>query len=158
MTSATLATALAEPSTEDVRVLRRQLGPGRRIRFAFWIGPALLLAVWVAGSATGFISAQVLTAPWAVVREFGDQWSNHDLLGNIATSVRRAAYGLVLGTAIGAALIKSFGPDQALTGFALPWVRLIVVLIAGVLVGLLAAILPARRAARLDPLDALATE
>jgi putative ABC transport system permease protein len=66
--------------------------------------------------------------------------------------------GLVLGTAIGSALIKSFGPDQALTGFALPWVRLIVVLVAGVLVGLLAAILPARRAARLDPLDALATE
>ena len=66
--------------------------------------------------------------------------------------------GLLLGTAIGAALIKSFGPDQALTGFALPWTRLVIVLVAGVLVGLLAAVLPARRAARLDPLDALATE
>lgn len=66
--------------------------------------------------------------------------------------------GLVLGTAIGASLIKSFGPDQALTGFAIPWVRLIVVLIAGVLVGFIAAALPTRRATHLDPLDALATE
>ncbi len=66
--------------------------------------------------------------------------------------------GLVLGTAVGAALIKSFGPDQALTGFAIPWVRLVVVLIAGVVVGFIAAVLPARRATRLDPLDALATE
>jgi putative ABC transport system permease protein len=66
--------------------------------------------------------------------------------------------GLVLGTAIGAALIKSFGPDQALTGFAIPWIRLIVVLIAGMVVGFLAAVLPTRRATRLDPLDALATE
>ncbi len=66
--------------------------------------------------------------------------------------------GLVLGTAIGAALIKSFGPDQALTGFAIPWFRLIVVLLAGMAVGFLAAVLPTRRATRLDPLDALATE
>ncbi len=66
--------------------------------------------------------------------------------------------GLVLGTAIGAALIKSFGPDQALTGFAIPWVRLIVVLLAGMLVGFFAAVIPTRRATRLDPLDALATE
>ncbi len=66
--------------------------------------------------------------------------------------------GLVLGTIIGAALIKSFGPDQALTGFAVPWVRLVVVLVAGVAVGLVSAVLPTRRATRLDPLDALATE
>ncbi|HET8931505.1 MAG TPA: FtsX-like permease family protein [Acidimicrobiales bacterium] len=66
--------------------------------------------------------------------------------------------GLVLGTAIGAALIKSFGPDQALTGFAIPWIRLTVVLIAGVIVGFIAAALPTRRATHLDPLDALASD
>jgi putative ABC transport system permease protein len=66
--------------------------------------------------------------------------------------------GMVLGTAIGTSLMKSFGPSQALTGFAIPTTRLIVVLFAGVVVGLFAAIFPARRATRLDPLDALATE
>ena len=66
--------------------------------------------------------------------------------------------GIVLGTAIGSALMKSFGPDQALTGFSLPVTRLVVVLVAGVVVGFVAAILPARRAARLNPLEALATE
>lgn len=101
MTSAALATVLAEPSTQDVRVVRRRLGPGRRVRLAFWIGPSLLLAIWVTGSSTGFIAPQVLTAPWDVVKEFGDQWSNHDLLGNIATSVQRAALGLLIGTAAG---------------------------------------------------------
>ncbi|WP_194891925.1 ABC transporter permease [Catenulispora pinisilvae] len=93
-----------EPTRDDVRVLRRQLGPGPRIRFAFWIGPALLLAIWVVGSLTGFIAPQVLTAPWDVVKEFGDQWSNHDLLGNITASLRRVVYGLTLGTAAGFAL------------------------------------------------------
>lgn len=102
MTSAALdRIAAAEESKQDIRVVRRRLGPGPRIRFAFWIGPALLLTVWVVGSLTGFITSQVLTAPWDVVKEFGDQWSNHDLLGNITASVRRAGYGLALGTATG---------------------------------------------------------
>jgi sulfonate transport system permease protein len=91
----------ADQSRQDVRVVRRQLGPGRRIRFAFWVGPSLLLAAWVAGSSAGLITPQVLTAPWDVVKEFGDQWSNHDLLGNITASAQRAVYGLVLGTAAG---------------------------------------------------------
>jgi sulfonate transport system permease protein len=94
-------TVLAGEPAEDVRVVRRRLGPGPRIRFAFWIGPALLLALWVVGSLTGFIAPQVLTAPWDVVKEFGDQWSNHDLFGNITASAQRAVYGLTLGTAAG---------------------------------------------------------
>ncbi|MBS2532816.1 ABC transporter permease [Catenulispora sp. NF23] len=106
MTSTALDRAVVaeEPTRDDVRVVRRQLGPGPRIRFAFWIGPALLLAIWVVGSLTGFIAAQVLTAPWDVVKEFGDQWSNHDLLGNITASLGRVCYGLALGTAAGFAL------------------------------------------------------
>jgi len=88
----------AAPASEaDDRVTRRRLGPGRRIRYAFWIGPILLLAIWVIGSAVGFIKPEILTAPWDVVKEFKNQWSDHDLLGNITTSLRRSALGLACG-------------------------------------------------------------
>ena len=88
----------------DRRVVRRRLGPGRPIRFAFWIGPILLLAVWSAGSATGLISPAILTAPWDVVQAFREQWAEHDLLGNILSSLQRAVVGLALGVISGTVL------------------------------------------------------
>ena len=88
----------------DDRVVRRRLGPGRRIRFAFWAGPLALLAIWVIGSKAGFISPTILTAPWDVVTAFGDQWANHDLLGNIVASLERAGLGLAFGVAGGTVL------------------------------------------------------
>ncbi|MCO8269070.1 ABC transporter permease [Actinoplanes sp. TRM 88003] len=91
-------------TTPDIRVVRRRLGPGRRIPYAFWIGPLLLLAVWSAGSATGLISPAILTAPWDVVVAFGEQWTDHDLLGNILSSLNRAALGLGFGIAVGGVL------------------------------------------------------
>jgi len=81
----------------DVRVVRRRLGPGHRIRFAFWVGPLALLAVWAAGSKAGLISPAVLTAPWDVVKAFQTQWTDHDLLGDILASLRRSALGLAFG-------------------------------------------------------------
>jgi sulfonate transport system permease protein len=84
--------------------VRRRLGPGRRIPYAFWVGPILLLAVWSAGSATGLISPAILTAPWDVVVAFGEQWTDHDLLGNILSSLQRAALGLGFGVAAGGVL------------------------------------------------------
>jgi putative ABC transport system permease protein len=36
-----------------------------------------------------------------------------------------------------------------------PWLQLVVFLVVAFIAGVLAAVLPARRAARLDPLDAL---
>ncbi|GAA4604463.1 sulfonate transport system permease protein [Actinoplanes octamycinicus] len=83
--------------TVDERVVRRRLGPGRRIRFAFWVGPLLVLAIWAAGSAAGVISPAILTAPWDVVAAFQNQWAEHDLLGNILSSLNRAVLGLAFG-------------------------------------------------------------
>ena len=91
-------------SRADVRVIRRRLGPGHRIRFAFWIGPLLVLAVWSAGSATGLISPAILTAPWDVVQAFREQWAEHDLLGNILSSLQRAVVGLAIGVVSGTVL------------------------------------------------------
>jgi sulfonate transport system permease protein len=97
----------------DVRVVRRRLGPGRRIRFAFWAGPVALLAVWVVGSKAGFISPTILTAPWDVVTAFGDQWAHHDLFGNIVASLERAGLGLAFGVVGGTVLAVVSGLSRA---------------------------------------------
>lgn len=109
MTTDSLAVSEVRPASldrasDDDRVVRRRLGPGRRIRLAFWVGPAVLLAVWAIGSATGFISPQILTAPWQVVESFKDQWAHHDLLGNVVSSLKRVAIGLALGVLAGTVL------------------------------------------------------
>lgn len=98
------AAAGADASEIDARVVRRRLGPGRRIRFAFWVGPIVLLAVWAIGSKAGFISPAVLTAPWDVVKAFKDRWADHDLLGDIVASLERVALGLVFGVTGGTLL------------------------------------------------------
>jgi sulfonate transport system permease protein len=99
-----VTTAVATKPAADVRVVRRRLGPGRRIRYAFWVGPVLLLVIWAAGSATGLIDPAVLTAPWDVVAAFRDQWVNHDLPGNILSSLERAGLGLAFGVLGGTVL------------------------------------------------------
>src|SRR5437868_4907971 len=96
--------AITDPSRADIRVARRRLGPGRRIKHAFWIGPILLLAAWAVGSATGYISPAILTAPWDVAEAFQTQWVEHDLLGDIVASLQRALLGLAFGVAGGTVL------------------------------------------------------
>jgi len=100
-------------SPVDVRVVRRRLGPGRRIRFAFWVGPIVLLSIWAAGSKAGLISPAVLTAPWDVVAAFTDQWVNHDLLIDIVASLKRATLGLTFGVLAGAVLAVVSGLSRA---------------------------------------------
>lgn len=67
-----------------------------------------------------------------------------------------AALGLALGVAFGAAFVSV--DEFNLDTFALPWVQLAVGVVVAAVAGLLAGVLPARRAARLDVLDALRTE
>ncbi len=68
-----------------------------------------------------------------------------------------AAMGILLGTALGAVVIVAL-EDQGLTSPSIPWRLLGVYFVVAVLAGLLAAALPARRASRLDILQAIATE
>ena len=56
-----------------------------------------------------------------------------------------------------AAIVTSLLADEGLT-FAVPAGSLVVLVIVAVIAGVVAAILPARRASRLDPLSALAYE
>jgi len=113
MTTTISAGRVAEPATAaenaDVRVVRRRLGPGRAITLAFWVGPIVLLGVWAIGSKTGVINPAILTAPWDVVRAFEDQWTDHDLLGDILSSLQRAALGLAFGVLGGTVLAVASG-------------------------------------------------
>ena len=78
-------------------------------------------------------------------------------LESITLSVFGALMGLVLGVAFGAALQRSLVKD-GITEFAVPWTLLLVVLVTSGLVGVLAALWPAARAARLDVLQAIASD
>lgn len=65
--------------------------------------------------------------------------------------------GVVVGTAFGWALISTLR-DDGFSRTVLPWAQIVAFLVIAAIAGLLAAVLPARRAARLDVLDAIAFE
>lgn len=73
-------------------------------------------------------------------------------------SVITALLGATLGIPLGIALAALF--DRALKNipFSIPWTTIIIFVLAAIVVGLLAAILPARRASRLNILNALQYE
>jgi putative ABC transport system permease protein len=75
-------------------------------------------------------------------------------------SVITALIGAVLGLVVGVlfAFVVIAGVQDEGIAFAFPVVPLIALLIAAALAGVLAAILPARRATRVDVLEALAYE
>lgn len=66
--------------------------------------------------------------------------------------------GLALGAVIAWAVVGATSSTLALTTFALPTSQLAIVVVVGAAVGVLAAVRPARRAARLDVLTALASD
>jgi putative ABC transport system permease protein len=67
-----------------------------------------------------------------------------------------AVLGLVLGVGLGAAFVHA-ASNSGINVLAIPVTTIIVVLILAALIGVLAAVFPARRAARLDVLQAIAT-
>jgi putative ABC transport system permease protein len=73
-------------------------------------------------------------------------------------SVITAVIGGLLGTAIGVlfAWLTTFALEDLGLGFAVPVVQLVVLLVVAVVVGIIGAVAPARRAARIDVLRAIA--
>ncbi len=68
-----------------------------------------------------------------------------------------AIIGIIIGTALGLALVSSLR-QQGITDTAVPASSLVIFLLLSALLGLVAATWPARRAARLDVLAAIAAE
>jgi sulfonate transport system permease protein len=107
--SAPAAPAVPTTAAVDERLaprprVRRGLGPGRTSTGALALGPLLLVAAWVLGSATGVLDPATLSPPWTVVATFGELVADGRLQSNLLASVRLAAIGLVLGVGIGVAL------------------------------------------------------
>jgi putative ABC transport system permease protein len=76
---------------------------------------------------------------------------------SVILAVFGAVIGIVVGTALGIALVSSLH-SQGITVTTIPWASLVVFLVLAGLLGLLAASWPARRAARLDVLAAIAAQ
>jgi putative ABC transport system permease protein len=73
---------------------------------------------------------------------------------SVVTALIGAVLGIILGIALGVLLVARIDFIE----FSLPTVTLIIVALAAILVGIVAAILPARRASRLNVLEALQYE
>jgi putative ABC transport system permease protein len=76
-------------------------------------------------------------------------------------AVATAVFGAVLGAALGLGLGTAFQHalrSQGLDVLSVPWATIVVVLLASGVVGVIAAVMPAVRAVRLDILRAIATE
>ncbi len=76
---------------------------------------------------------------------------------SVVIAVFGALLGIVLGVTFGVALQRSIA-DQGIEVLSVPWIQLLIFLVVAAGVGVLAALWPARRAARLDVLQAVTTE
>ncbi|MEO3781293.1 ABC transporter permease [Micromonospora sp. B11E3] len=104
MTASVLTRHRPAAATGSARTAKRPLGPGRPIPFGAAVGPLLLLAVWTAGSAAGWLDPRTLSAPWTVVTTAGDLIADGRLQDNLAVSAGRAGLGLGIGTVVGTVL------------------------------------------------------
>ena len=75
---------------------------------------------------------------------------------SIITALIGAAIGLPLGIFLAALVNRALSEFDV--RFSIPWGQLVVLTIVAIVIGVLAAIMPARRAAKLDPLRAIAYE
>jgi putative ABC transport system permease protein len=78
-------------------------------------------------------------------------------LESVIVAVLGAVLGVIMGIAFGVALQQAIA-DEGIDVLAIPWLRLGGFVLVAALVGVLAAVIPARRAARLDVLRAISTE
>jgi putative ABC transport system permease protein len=75
---------------------------------------------------------------------------------SIVTALMGAALGIVVGVFLAALVTRALSSEGIV--FAFPFLQLVYFVLAAIVVGILAAVIPARRAARLNVLKALQYE
>ena len=98
-----LSQVLETPTAAQRFSLRRLAAAGGEGATA-WLLPLLLLGLWQAASATGFLSNNAMPSPWQVLEAGWRLTLSGDLPRNIGVSFLRAFAGLVIGGGIGFAL------------------------------------------------------
>ncbi|OKJ75151.1 ABC transporter permease [Streptomyces sp. CB02460] len=88
---------------------RRRLGPGRAVPFGRLIGPVLVIALWWAASATGYLDPRILSGPGTVLSTASDLVSSGRLQDNVLISLQRAGLGLFFGVTAGVLLAVAAG-------------------------------------------------
>jgi len=147
----------AKAATRE-KFINNQIGPLSQVLNILYV----LLALSIVVSLFGIVNTLVLTV-FERTREIGmlraigmtrrqvRRMIRHE---SVITALIGAAIGIVLGIALAALLILR---DEFIV-FSFPTTQVIVFVLAAILVGILAAVFPARRAAKLDPLQAIAYE
>ncbi|MFF3526262.1 ABC transporter permease [Streptomyces rubiginosohelvolus] len=97
------------PGPRVARGTRRRLGPGRSLPFGRLIGPALLVALWWAASASGYLDPRILSGPGTVISTAGDLVATGRLQDNVLISLQRAGLGLFFGVVSGVVLAVAAG-------------------------------------------------
>jgi putative ABC transport system permease protein len=123
------------------------------------LGVAMLIAV------LGIVNTLVLsvlerTRELGMLRAIGlrrGQTMRMVTVESVVISLFGAILGIGVGTGLGAAVVHAL-KDKGFTDLVLPWTLMAGYLVAGAVVGVLAAIVPAVRAARLNVLGAIAYE
>jgi sulfonate transport system permease protein len=96
---------------------RTRLAPGKPLPAQRLLGPLLLLALWYAASASGWLNPNMLSSPETVAGTTADLIGDGRLQSNLLASLSRAGTGLALGVAIGLGLALAAGLTR--TGDAL---------------------------------------
>ena len=76
---------------------------------------------------------------------------------SVIVSIFGTSLGMALGVFLGWGLVRAVGAEEGLEGFSVPVGQLVIILVIGGLAGVVAGLRPARRAAKLDVLSAIAT-
>ncbi|MEA2502580.1 MAG: putative transport system permease protein, partial [Actinomycetota bacterium] len=159
----TASTPYGQPAVNDRAAFIAAAGQGVNLVLGIvYVLLALAILIAVLGIAnTLSLAIHERTREVGLLRAVGQtrrQLRSMIRLESVILSVFGVAGGLALGTFLGWGLSQATNVAQGFATFTLPVTRFALILVLGALAGILAAVRPARRAARMPVLTAVATE